>query len=465
MSVLISGVLTDGAGLPMSGHHIILKSRQNTSAAVMRTVATVVTGPAGEYAFEAQTGRYDVYLRSCIEREYCVGDIAVYDDSKPGTLNDFLTALDESDLKPDVVKRFEEIADAVNRLSEQVSSDREKAAAAADDAKNAATTTLDNKNKAEEFKEQSRKSAEAAAGCAQSAGQHASDAAQTEKQVEILATNVRQNAGDVSQNVQHAERLASEVAQNASQVYQNALTVTDAAQSVEQNTQLTTQLRNEAGRFADESRKSSEDAKDYRDSARKALDELKSVGIYPAGIALAWPADIPPEGFALMWGQPFDKSAYPQLAVAYPSGVIPDMRGWTIKGKPDGRAVLSYEEDSVKRHGHTAKVLPTDLGARETSSFDYGSKNTEHGGLHNHITNGVWTGSTTRNGGTKWDTPGYIADIATSSGGEHVHVVYIGSHIHTVALGEHGHDVTVGETGNAENTVKNIAFNYIVRLA
>ncbi|EPP0207376.1 prophage tail fiber N-terminal domain-containing protein, partial [Escherichia coli] len=109
MSVLISGVLTDGAGVHMSGYHIILKARQNTSAVVMRTVATVVTGPAGEYAFEAQTGRYDVYLRSCIEREYCVGDISVYDDSKPGTLNDFLTALDEGDLKPDVVKRFEEM--------------------------------------------------------------------------------------------------------------------------------------------------------------------------------------------------------------------------------------------------------------------------------------------------------------------------------------------------------------------
>ncbi|WP_252862337.1 prophage tail fiber N-terminal domain-containing protein, partial [Shigella sonnei] len=41
--------------------------------------------------------------------EYCVGDIAVYDDSKPGTLNDFLIAPDEGDLKPDVVKRFEEM--------------------------------------------------------------------------------------------------------------------------------------------------------------------------------------------------------------------------------------------------------------------------------------------------------------------------------------------------------------------
>lgn len=36
MSVLISGVLTDGTGLPMSGCHIILKARQNTPAVVMR---------------------------------------------------------------------------------------------------------------------------------------------------------------------------------------------------------------------------------------------------------------------------------------------------------------------------------------------------------------------------------------------------------------------------------------------
>ncbi|UUN34793.1 prophage tail fiber N-terminal domain-containing protein [Escherichia coli] len=127
MSVLISGVLTDGAGLPMSGYHIILKARQNTSAVVMKTVATVVTGPAGEYAFEAQTGRYGVYLRSCIEREYCVGDISVYDGSKPGTLNDFLTALDEGDLKPDVVKRFEEMVVQAQQSAEIAASCAEQA--------------------------------------------------------------------------------------------------------------------------------------------------------------------------------------------------------------------------------------------------------------------------------------------------------------------------------------------------
>ncbi|MFN1097414.1 prophage tail fiber N-terminal domain-containing protein [Escherichia coli] len=63
MSVVISGVLLDGAGIPMSGCHIILKSRVNTSEVVMRTVADVVTGNCGEYCFKAQTGKYCVYLK------------------------------------------------------------------------------------------------------------------------------------------------------------------------------------------------------------------------------------------------------------------------------------------------------------------------------------------------------------------------------------------------------------------
>ncbi|MCN6097155.1 prophage tail fiber N-terminal domain-containing protein, partial [Escherichia coli] len=65
---------------------------------------------------------------------------------------------------------------------------------------------------------------------------------------------------------------------------------------------------------------------------------------YPVGAPIPWPSDTVPSGYALMQGQTFDKSAYPKLAAAYPSGVIPDMRGWTIKGKPaSGRAVLSQE--------------------------------------------------------------------------------------------------------------------------
>ncbi|MDA6547823.1 hypothetical protein OSL05_24315, partial [Escherichia coli] len=41
----------------------------------------------------------------------------------------------------------------------------------------------------------------------------------------------------------------------------------------------------------------------------------------------------------------------------------------------------------------------------------------------------------------------------------------IGAHTHTLAIGSHTHTITIAAYGNAENTVKNIAFNYIVRLA
>ncbi|EJZ2242757.1 phage tail protein, partial [Escherichia coli] len=44
---------------------------------------------------------------------------------------------------------------------------------------------------------------------------------------------------------------------------------------------------------------------------------------YPVGAPIPWPSDTVPSGYALMQGQTFDKSAYPKLAAAYPSGVIP----------------------------------------------------------------------------------------------------------------------------------------------
>ncbi|EPB6377621.1 tail fiber protein, partial [Escherichia coli] len=106
---------------------------------------------------------------------------------------------------------------------------------------------------------------------------------------------------------------------------------------------------------------------------------------YPVGAPIPWPSDTVPSGYALMQGQTFDKSAYPKLATAYPSGVIPDMRGWTIKGKPaSGRAVLSQEQDGIKSHTHSASASSTDLGTKTTSSFDYGTKSTNNTGAHTH---------------------------------------------------------------------------------
>ncbi|EBK6280394.1 phage tail protein [Salmonella enterica] len=182
----------------------------------------------------------------------------------------------------------------------------------------------------------------------------------------------------------------------------------------------------------------------------------------PVGAAIAWPSDTIPAGYALMQGQTFDKSAYPLLAIAYPSGVIPDMRGWTIKGKPiSGRAVLSQEMDGNKSHSHGARALDTDLGTKGTSSFDYGTKSSNTTGGHNHSAGGTYGGDSI---GGKIRVQHDGNDQLTSWNGDHAHTTWIGPHDHTVYIGPHGHVVIVDADGNEETTVKNIAFNYIVRL-
>ncbi|EJA3654751.1 tail fiber protein [Salmonella enterica] len=183
----------------------------------------------------------------------------------------------------------------------------------------------------------------------------------------------------------------------------------------------------------------------------------------PVGSAIAWPSDNIPAGYALMQGQSFDKSAYPLLAIAYPSGIIPDMRGWTIKGKPaSGRAALSQEMDGNKSHTHSASVSSTDLGTKYTSSFDYGTKGSNTTGGHNHSAGGTYGGDSI---GGKIRVQRDGNNQLTSWNGDHSHTTYIGPHSHSVYLGSHTHYVTVYADGNVETTVKNIAFNYIVRLA
>lgn len=184
---------------------------------------------------------------------------------------------------------------------------------------------------------------------------------------------------------------------------------------------------------------------------------------HPVGAPIAWPSDATPASYALMQGQTFDKNVYPLLAIAYPSGVIPDMRGWTIKGKPaSGRAVLSQEMDGNKSHSHGARALDTDLGTKGTSSFDYGNKTSDTTGGHNHSAGGIYGGDSI---GGKSRVQHDGNNQLTSWNGDHAHTTWIGPHDHTVYIGPHGHAVTVDADGNAETTVKNIAFNYIVRLA
>lgn len=216
----------------------------------------------------------------------------------------------------------------------------------------------------------------------------------------------------------------------------------------------------------------------------------------PVGVPLPWPTDTPPANHALMQGQTFDKVKYTELAKAYPAGIIPDMRGMTAKGKPAaGRAVLSVEQDANKRHSHVISVAATDLGTKTASTFDYGTKGTSGVGDHAH---GAWTdaqgnhnhagkfvrSNTALDGGSNsgritWqvgygynndsDLIGYAGNhghnVGIGGAGAHSHTVGIGAHNHTVPIGAHAHAASASNDGEDETRVKNVAFNYIVRLA
>ncbi|HCV7461297.1 TPA: prophage tail fiber N-terminal domain-containing protein [Salmonella enterica subsp. enterica serovar Bovismorbificans] len=233
MSVLISGALVDGAGIPLSGCHIILKSRMNTSEVVMRTIADVVTGNNGVYSFEAQAGKYCVYLKQDWRDEYSVGDIAVYDDSKPGTLNDFLIALDEGDLKPDVVKRFEEMV------------------------------------------AQAQQSAEAAAESERLAGQHAVDAQKFKENCQTMADNVQQNAETVAGDKNQVAHLASSASQNAARAEQAVKDADMIVQKAVDKLGEAATLTGEAKASAEAAAKSEQSAKQHRDEAQRIVDDLK----------------------------------------------------------------------------------------------------------------------------------------------------------------------------------------------
>lgn len=81
----------------------------------------------------------------------------------------------------------------------------------------------------------------------------------------------------------------------------------------------------------------------------------------PAGSPVPWPTDTAPSGWAECDGGSFSVSTYPNLALAYPSGVLPDLRGEFIrgwdhsKGVDVGRTVYSPQNDLIKNHGHEVR--------------------------------------------------------------------------------------------------------------
>ncbi|EPL5642627.1 phage tail protein [Proteus mirabilis] len=96
------------------------------------------------------------------------------------------------------------------------------------------------------------------------------------------------------------------------------------------------------GFVANEVPKSSEQKANEIANAVSQLEKQTAIlatSIYPIGAPIPWSQATVPSGYLICNGQTFNKSTYPKLAVAYPSGKLPDLRGEFIRGLDSGRGI------------------------------------------------------------------------------------------------------------------------------
>ncbi|EFN7238036.1 TPA: phage tail protein [Escherichia coli] len=74
----------------------------------------------------------------------------------------------------------------------------------------------------------------------------------------------------------------------------------------------------------------------------------------PVGVPVPWPSETPPTGWLKCNGAAFSAEEYPELAKAYPTNKLPDLRGEFIRGWDDergvdsGRTLLSAQGDAIR---------------------------------------------------------------------------------------------------------------------
>ncbi|HAO9458788.1 TPA: phage tail protein, partial [Escherichia coli] len=71
---------------------------------------------------------------------------------------------------------------------------------------------------------------------------------------------------------------------------------------------------------------------------------IKKVGLgegsaLPVGAPVPWPSETPPTGWLKCNGAAFSAEEYPELAKAYPTNKLPDLRGEFIRGWDDSRGI------------------------------------------------------------------------------------------------------------------------------
>lgn len=214
MAIQISGILKDGTGKAVQNCTIELKAKRTSATVIVHTVASHDPDKAGRYSMAVEPGQYQVSLHVQGWPPSYAGIISVYQDSKPGTLNDFLGAMTEDDLRPEALRRFEQMVDIVARQAEATTGDMQKAGQYAEKAGRLATQVE---------------------GLAGEVQQKATAVAESERNTRQLAETVAQRAGDTErvagearESVAQAGQHAQKAQQNADQTAKDLLTVTNA---------------------------------------------------------------------------------------------------------------------------------------------------------------------------------------------------------------------------------------------
>ncbi|MGF3744601.1 prophage tail fiber N-terminal domain-containing protein [Salmonella enterica] len=201
MPVLISGVLKDGTGTPVQNCTIQLKACRTSTTVVVNTVASENPDDAGRYSMDVEQGQYTVTLLVDGYPPSHAGVITVYDDSKPGTLNDFLGAMTEDDIRPEALRRFEAMVEEVARQASEASRNATAAGQASEQAQTSAG--------------QASESATAAVNAAGAAEASATQAASSAASAESSAGTATTKAGEASASAASADTARTAAAASA----------------------------------------------------------------------------------------------------------------------------------------------------------------------------------------------------------------------------------------------------------
>ncbi|ECJ2779852.1 shikimate transporter, partial [Salmonella enterica subsp. houtenae] len=201
MPVLISGVLKDATGTPVQNCTIQLKACRTSTTVVVNTVASENPDEAGRYSMDVEQGQYTVTLLVEGYPPSHAGVIKVYDDSKPGTLNDFLGAMTEDDVRPEALRRFEAMVEEVARQASEALRNATAAGQASEQAQTSAT--------------QAAESATAAVNAAGAAEASATQAASSATSAESSAGTATTKAGEASASAASADTARTAAAASA----------------------------------------------------------------------------------------------------------------------------------------------------------------------------------------------------------------------------------------------------------